>query len=154
MNETASEKPCVKCGQVNIGQTGEYPCATCGFPSLWDESIPRATFESVGTLRGLVERMAHRCTCANWKHAEVPQHQSVECCTCFRCKFDALIAVQPDDLAAKWLKEAKACRTRARRNSSEVQLMSAIDLETCALQLQDWLLALGIASRVPPDGAQ
>lgn len=27
---------CVGCGQVDEGQTGEYPCPICGLPQLWD----------------------------------------------------------------------------------------------------------------------
>jgi hypothetical protein len=27
---------CPDCGQSNVGQTGEYPCPTCGLPTLWD----------------------------------------------------------------------------------------------------------------------
>jgi ParB/RepB/Spo0J family partition protein len=29
-------KKCPKCGQVDRGQTGEYPCPECGLPSVWD----------------------------------------------------------------------------------------------------------------------
>lgn len=28
--------PCAMCGQVDAGQTGEYPCKECGLPSLHD----------------------------------------------------------------------------------------------------------------------
>ena len=28
---------CPKCGQVDHGQTGEYPCSECGLPMVWDE---------------------------------------------------------------------------------------------------------------------
>jgi hypothetical protein len=28
---------CAKCGQKDIGQTGEYPCGVCGLPMLWDD---------------------------------------------------------------------------------------------------------------------
>lgn len=31
------EQPkCIKCGQINYGQTGEYPCEECGLPILHD----------------------------------------------------------------------------------------------------------------------
>ncbi len=30
---------CNKCGQIDIGQTGEYPCPECGLPTTWDEDI-------------------------------------------------------------------------------------------------------------------
>lgn len=30
------EQRCPTCGQTNIGQTGEYPCAACGLPTLHD----------------------------------------------------------------------------------------------------------------------
>lgn len=30
--------PCSKCGQVDRGQTGEYPCSECGLPLVWDET--------------------------------------------------------------------------------------------------------------------
>ena len=32
---------CFCCGQTDIGQYGEYPCAVCGLPTLWD--LPSAT---------------------------------------------------------------------------------------------------------------
>lgn len=28
---------CPECGQKDEGQTGEYPCSTCGLPGVWDE---------------------------------------------------------------------------------------------------------------------
>ncbi len=31
--------PCVKCGQINIGQSGEYPCTVCKLATVWDEEI-------------------------------------------------------------------------------------------------------------------
>ena len=37
-----SEKPCGKCGQVDHGQQGEYPCSQCGLPTLHDEKAPEA----------------------------------------------------------------------------------------------------------------
>ena len=37
-----SEKPCGKCGQVDHGQRGEYPCSQCGLPTLHDEEAPEA----------------------------------------------------------------------------------------------------------------
>lgn len=30
-------EPCLKCKQVDIGQTGEYPCSGCGLPMVWDD---------------------------------------------------------------------------------------------------------------------
>jgi len=27
---------CPKCGKVNRGQTGEYPCEVCSLPMVWD----------------------------------------------------------------------------------------------------------------------
>jgi hypothetical protein len=27
---------CPDCGQIAEGQTGEYPCPTCGLPRMWD----------------------------------------------------------------------------------------------------------------------
>lgn len=32
--------PCAKCGQVDHGQYGEYPCAVCGLPTTWDPPAP------------------------------------------------------------------------------------------------------------------
>lgn len=34
--------PCPKCGQVNFGQEGEYPCEACGVPRTWwdDTCVP------------------------------------------------------------------------------------------------------------------
>lgn len=32
-------KPCPACGQVDIGQYGEYPCPECGLPTVWDEPV-------------------------------------------------------------------------------------------------------------------
>ena len=29
--------PCWKCGQIDNGQTGEYPCPVCGLPMVWDD---------------------------------------------------------------------------------------------------------------------
>lgn len=34
---------CATCGQVNRGQTGEYPCAECGVPTLWDDACDPVT---------------------------------------------------------------------------------------------------------------
>lgn len=31
------QEPCQKCGQVDCGQFGEYPCDVCGLPTLHDE---------------------------------------------------------------------------------------------------------------------
>lgn len=31
------KEKCPKCGQVDRGQTGEYPCPECGLPLVWDE---------------------------------------------------------------------------------------------------------------------
>ena len=31
------ETPCATCGQIDQGQTGEYPCTACGLPRLHDE---------------------------------------------------------------------------------------------------------------------
>lgn len=28
---------CPKCKQVDIGQTGEYPCSECGLPMVWND---------------------------------------------------------------------------------------------------------------------
>lgn len=33
----AKQTPCPKCGQVDTGQTGEYPCTECGLPTTHDE---------------------------------------------------------------------------------------------------------------------
>lgn len=33
------EKPCIKCGQVDTGQTSEYPCEVCGLPFVHDNEI-------------------------------------------------------------------------------------------------------------------
>ncbi len=32
---------CDKCGQKDIGQTGEYPCEACGLPTTWDDDPER-----------------------------------------------------------------------------------------------------------------
>ena len=34
--DVCAEVACSACGQVNVGQTGERPCAACGLPTLWD----------------------------------------------------------------------------------------------------------------------
>jgi uncharacterized Zn finger protein (UPF0148 family) len=39
-DEKASQKPCEKCGQVDMGQTGEYACPECGLPTTWDTAHP------------------------------------------------------------------------------------------------------------------
>ena len=28
---------CPTCGQIDIGQTGKYPCPECGLPRVWDD---------------------------------------------------------------------------------------------------------------------
>lgn len=33
--------PCQTCGQIDTDQTGEYPCRTCGVPTVHDE-VPGA----------------------------------------------------------------------------------------------------------------
>ncbi len=33
-------KACEKCGQMDVGQTGEYPCPVCGVPTVWDKEYP------------------------------------------------------------------------------------------------------------------
>lgn len=33
------EFKCTKCGQFDIGQTGEYPCPKCGLPTTWDSPV-------------------------------------------------------------------------------------------------------------------
>lgn len=38
---TAQETPCSECAQIDQGQTGEYPCPTCGLPRTWDASRGR-----------------------------------------------------------------------------------------------------------------
>ena len=40
----AKGPPCTKCGQVDHGQTGEYPCPVCGLPLTHDDSPPAETF--------------------------------------------------------------------------------------------------------------
>lgn len=35
--EEVNQVPCSKCGQINQGQTGEYPCEVCGLPTMHDE---------------------------------------------------------------------------------------------------------------------
>jgi len=30
---------CSACGQEDKGQTGEYPCAECGLPQVWDSEV-------------------------------------------------------------------------------------------------------------------
>ena len=32
----ADNLPCPECKQVDVGQTGEYPCKVCGLPRVWD----------------------------------------------------------------------------------------------------------------------
>ena len=32
---------CSECGQVDHGQTGEYPCITCGLPFVFDEEVTK-----------------------------------------------------------------------------------------------------------------
>lgn len=34
--QSTSEGACPACGQVDVGQTGEYPCRVCGLPLLHD----------------------------------------------------------------------------------------------------------------------
>lgn len=44
MSEEDKNKRCPKCGQTDIGQTGEYTCSECGLPTAWDvnEDIDKA----------------------------------------------------------------------------------------------------------------
>ncbi len=37
-----ADRPCGKCGQVDHGQYGEYPCADCGLPTVWDPPADKA----------------------------------------------------------------------------------------------------------------
>lgn len=30
---------CPKCGQMDLGQTGEHPCPKCGLPTVWDKEV-------------------------------------------------------------------------------------------------------------------
>ena len=32
-------EPCKKCGQIDNGQTGEYPCSECGLPTILDDPL-------------------------------------------------------------------------------------------------------------------
>ncbi len=32
---------CNTCHQMNVGQTGEYPCVECGLPTVWDDMESR-----------------------------------------------------------------------------------------------------------------
>ena len=38
---TKDKIPCKKCGQVDNGQTGEYPCSECGLPTTHDNTSKR-----------------------------------------------------------------------------------------------------------------
>lgn len=38
--EQPDMEPCSKCGQVDHGQWGEYPCSVCGLPLVWDAPEP------------------------------------------------------------------------------------------------------------------
>lgn len=33
---------CSICQQMDVGQTGEYPCSECGLPTVWDDMEPNA----------------------------------------------------------------------------------------------------------------
>lgn len=35
---------CPECDQVDVGQTGEYPCKACGLPTTWDD-VERMTVD-------------------------------------------------------------------------------------------------------------
>ena len=35
--EREAQEHCADCGQIDRGQTGEHPCATCGLPWIWDD---------------------------------------------------------------------------------------------------------------------
>lgn len=35
--QDAQSSACISCNQIDIGQTGEYPCPGCGIPRLHDE---------------------------------------------------------------------------------------------------------------------
>ena len=41
-------EPCFCCGQVDHGQTGEYPCKVCGLPWIWDADAPEPPGEEPG----------------------------------------------------------------------------------------------------------
>ena len=53
---------CSQCGQISVGQSGEYQCPTCGLPTVWDDLSLReqlAVFEHEqwsGWMRWLFER--------------------------------------------------------------------------------------------------
>ena len=34
---TTPDENCGECGSVELGQTGEYPCVSCGRPRTWDD---------------------------------------------------------------------------------------------------------------------
>jgi hypothetical protein len=56
-------KKCPKCGQVDIGQTGEYPCSECGLPTTWD-GIPQSAADrkleiATKALRNVIEIYGH-----------------------------------------------------------------------------------------------
>jgi rubrerythrin len=36
--DTVEKIDCIVCGQIDHGQTGEYPCPNCGLPTLHDDS--------------------------------------------------------------------------------------------------------------------
>jgi hypothetical protein len=36
----AEGERCARCGQVEQGQTGEFPCEDCGLPTMWDGGTP------------------------------------------------------------------------------------------------------------------
>jgi len=37
LSVNSSDQACTDCGQLDSGQTGEYPCKTCGLPTVHDE---------------------------------------------------------------------------------------------------------------------
>ncbi len=43
LTPVSEEAPCPKCGQFEVGQTGEYHCSECGLPTVWDEFPERMT---------------------------------------------------------------------------------------------------------------
>ena len=58
--EQQKPKPCSKCGQIDVGQQGEYPCSECDLPTEWDKEYPGGNRPKEKTLREGLDEMLRR----------------------------------------------------------------------------------------------
>lgn len=57
---------CPDCGQSNVGQTGEYPCPTCGLPTLWDSKSSGSNSAKIAFPRAFLEAGEFIVTKVEW----------------------------------------------------------------------------------------